>query len=84
MQELLDLLKDGRARSIEMLAIELKTSPDDIRRKLEYLERMKMIRRVGLNSAACGSCGGCDGGKCPGCMPEGGFRNMGEMWEVVG
>ena len=85
MQRLLSLLKDGHARSIEMLAIELDTTTDDITRKLEYLERMNIIRRVGLDAPSCGSgsCGGCDGGKCAGCMPEGGFRNMGVMWEVV-
>ena len=83
MQRLLDLLKDGRARSVEMLAIELETTTDDITRKLEYLERMNIIRRVETSAPSCGSCGGCEGGKCAGCMPEDGFRNMGVMWEVI-
>lgn len=26
---------------------------------------------------------GTGGGSCASCMPEGGFRNMGVMWEVV-
>ena len=79
----MDLLKDGHARSIEMLAIELDTTTDDIERKLGYLERMNIIRKVGLNAPTCTSCGSCEGGKCAACMPEGGFRNMGVMWEVV-
>lgn len=83
MNELLKLLKDGHARSLEMLAMELDTTVEDVKRRIEYLERMNIIRRISLNSAACGSCGGCEGGKCAGCMPEEGFRNMGEMWEVV-
>ena len=65
-----------------MLAMELGTTIEDVKRRIEYLERMNIIRRVSLNAPNCG-CNGCEGGKCAGCMPEGGFRNMGEMWEVV-
>ena len=84
MRELLELLKDGRARSIEMFAAELHTTVEDIRRRIEYLERTGLIHRVSLNSSGCGgSCSGCDGKTCAGCMPKDGFQNMGEMWEVV-
>ena len=38
MNELLNLLKDGHARTTLMLASELHTTPADIRRKLEFLE----------------------------------------------
>ncbi len=96
MEELLNLLRDGHSRSIEMLATELNTTTDDINRRIEFLERAGIIRRV-LNikndcSHGCngGNCPGCKAGTgksgsspCKGCLPEDGFKNMGEMWEVV-
>jgi ligand-binding sensor protein len=89
MEELIELLKDGHARSVELLAMELKTDTDDVRRKLEYLEYTGVIKRVNLQVRKCASCNGCSGNgesgceTCKGCLPEGGFKNMGEMWEVV-
>jgi hypothetical protein len=97
MQSLLDLLKDGRSRPLESIAAELGTSTEDVRRKIEFLEQAGAIRRVSQDttaaSGACAGCSGCQHGKaghgsgqphCAGCMPEGGFKNMGVMWEVVG
>ena len=99
MEKLLSLLKDGRSRPVELIAAELGTSVADVRRKIEFLERAGAIRRVGASCSACsGGCGGhkscssCPGGQgassqgaaCSSCMPEGGFKNMGVMWEVVG
>ena len=96
MNELLNLLRDGHSRSIEMLAAELNTTTDDIIRRIEFLEHSGMIRRVLNIKNDCSQ--GCKGGHCPGCkahagnsgstpckgcLPEGGFKNMGEMWEVV-
>ena len=93
MEELLNLLRDGHSRSIEMLAAELNTSTDDINRRIEFLERSGLIRRVLNIKNDCSH--GCNGGHCPGCkahsgstpckgcLPEGGFKNMGEMWEVI-
>ena len=46
MNELLNLLSDGRSRTIEMLAAELHTTSDDVLRKIDFLERSKIIRRV--------------------------------------
>ncbi|MBQ3923080.1 MAG: DeoR family transcriptional regulator, partial [Spirochaetales bacterium] len=46
MQELLDLLKDGRTRTVEMLAEELNTTVEDVRRKLEYLENVGILTNV--------------------------------------
>ena len=46
MEELLALLKDGRSRSVEMLAAELNTTFDDVCRKIEFLERTGIIKRV--------------------------------------
>lgn len=94
MQKLLDLLKDGHARTTLMLASELNTTPADIRRKLEYMEHMGIIKKVSLSAAECGSgsCGSCTGcstdgrnGKssCASCIPGAEMLNMGEMWEVV-
>ena len=90
MEELLKLLEDGHARTTVQLALELGTSSEDIRRKMEYLELIGAIRRVPMTAGACGSCSGCNSeghgaGKegCPGCMPSGDLLNMGDMWEVV-
>ncbi|ERL20852.1 hypothetical protein HMPREF1986_01914 [Oribacterium sp. oral taxon 078 str. F0263] len=87
MQELLELLKDGHSRTTVMLASELHTTPEDISRKLEYMEHMGIIRRVSL-TFACGGCTGCtEGAKggesaCGGCIPGESMLNMGEMWEI--
>ena len=86
MERLIELLKDGHARSLEMLAMELGTSVEDIKRQLEYLENIHVIRRIPLNvGGSCTGCSGCSGGsgaQCKGCLPEGGFQNRGEMWAV--
>ena len=93
MQELLELLKDGKSRSITMLASELNMSEAQVQRDIEFLERTGVIRRIEFSM--CGSCSGCSGGSsdagadgkprtCPGCTPEGGFKNMGIMWEIIG
>lgn len=87
MEELLSLLSDGRSRTIEMLASELGTSSDDVLRKIDFLERSKIIRRVATSySKKCTGCshgGNCGSKACAACMPKGGFKNMGIMWEVV-
>ena len=116
METLLRLLQDGKSRTLEMLAAELHTSVDHVKRDIEFLEQAGVIRRIefpggenaenagstGISPGFCGgctvgngsgsktghSCGSCtacgSGGKtCASCMPEGGFRNMGVMWEVV-
>ncbi len=96
MEELLRLLRDGHSRSIEMLAAELNTTTDDIVRRIELLEHTGIIRRVLNIKNDCSK--GCNGGHCPGCnartgksgsnpckgcLPEGSFKNMGEMWEII-
>ena len=90
MEELIGLLKDGRSRTLEMLAIELDTSVEKVERDIEFLENTGLIRRVRFSGTQdktplCNGCSGCGtGGKaCAGCMPEGGFQHMGIMWEVV-
>ena len=105
MEKLLSLLTDGRSRTIEMLAEELHTTSDDILRKIDFLERSKIIRRVATSypqnetlltagktpapvcSGHCTFCTGCSHGNgkthCNSCMPKGGFKNMGIMWEVI-
>ncbi len=63
MEELLNLLKDGHARTTWMLANELHTTTDDINRKLEFMENMGIIKKVSLTASSCGgSCGSC--GSC--------------------
>lgn len=87
MEELLNLLTDGRSRTIEMLANELGTTNEDILRKIDFLEQSKIIRRVATSySKKCSGCshgGNCGSQACAACMPKGGFKNMGVMWEVI-
>ncbi len=87
MQQLLELLKDGKSRTLEMLAEELGESADQVKRDIEFLEKMGIIRRTGYQEAQghdCSKCTGCtDGQMCKSCAPEGGFKNMGYMWEVI-
>ncbi|MBR6198746.1 MAG: DeoR family transcriptional regulator [Spirochaetales bacterium] len=63
MQELLDLLKDGQTRTIEMIAEELNTTAEDVRRKLEYLENVGILTNVCslVDSRCSGGCAGCHG-----------------------
>ncbi len=86
MEEILALLKDGRSRSVEMLAKELGTSPEDIRRKIEFLEQAGIIRRLAETPAAASPCAACHGSSscagCPGCCPAEGLKNMGTRWVV--
>ncbi|MCR5079890.1 MAG: Lrp/AsnC family transcriptional regulator [Treponema sp.] len=79
MEELLNLLRDGHSRSIEMLAAELNITVDDVKRRIEFLERAGVIRRV-KNTKSCSGCHGCK--THSGCIPENGFKNTGEMWLV--
>lgn len=87
MEELLNLLTDGRSRTIEMLANELGTTNEDILRKIDFLEQSKIIRRVATSyskkCAGCSHCGNCGSQACAACMPKGGFKNMGIIWEVI-
>lgn len=89
MEKLLELLRDGKSRTVEMLALELNTGVEEIKRNIDFLERTGMIRRVAFSSGnaghSCGGCTGCGTGKsaCGGCMPPEGFENMGVMWEVM-
>ena len=85
--ELIKLLKDGHARTTRLLTIELGTSEEDVKRQIEYLTNIGVIRKVDMSCGCGGNCGGnCGNGSCNGCsscLPEGGFKNMGEMYEVV-
>ncbi|MBR6222351.1 MAG: hypothetical protein IKQ71_02815 [Lachnospiraceae bacterium] len=87
MEELLKLLKDGHARTLEMLADQLGTDTKDVLRQIEYLEHAGLLRSVLCDQVSCNGCTGCSttsGTKaCKSCLPEGGFKNMGQMWEVV-
>lgn len=86
MDQLLSLLSDGRARTVELLAVELQTDMEDVKRKLEYLEMIGLLKRISPAVSGCKSCSGCqtkDGcnaATCKGCLPEGGFKNMGETF----
>ena len=90
MEELIGLLKDGKSRTLEMLAAEMHTSVENVKRDIDFLERAGLIKRIvfsgdGKVGHSCTGCTGCGTGNktCAGCMPENGFQNMGVMWEVV-
>jgi hypothetical protein len=89
MERLLELLRDGHARTFELLALELNTDVADVRRQIEYLENMGIIKKVSLQVKGCEGCASCSGKDkngqtpCKGCLPDDGFKNMGSMWEVV-
>ena len=50
MEELIGLLKDGRSRTLEMLAIELDTSVEKVERDIEFLSG------CGTGGKACAGC----------------------------
>ena len=77
MKELLELLSDGNARTVRLLAIELGTSVEDVKRQIEYLTNIGVIKKVDMSLGCGGNCG-----SCASCLPQGGFKNMGEMYEV--
>ena len=88
MEKLLELLRDGKSRSLEMIAMELDMTLAQVKRDIEFLERSGLIRKVDFSAggSSCSGCTSCSSGgeaTCHGCMPEGGFQNMGSMWEVV-
>ena len=74
LQELLELLKEGRTRSLGGLAQALDTSPKMVETMLEDLERMGYVRQVtGCNEA------------CQGCSMEGSCapKSAARIWAVV-
>lgn len=75
MTELLYLLKQGEAWSVEALAERLHTSPEDIRRKLEYLEHTGYLSR---EKACTGCCSGCSAH----CKEGMSFTGLPVLWEV--
>ncbi len=78
MRELIEVLSDGHARTERLLAMELHTTVEDVKRQIEYLEHMGMIRRIDVSCCSMGC-----GGDCSKCAPKGGFKNMGAMYEIV-
>ncbi len=78
MRDLIELLSDGHARTEKLLAIELHTTVDDVKRQIEYLGHMGIIRRVDVSCCSKGC-----GGDCGKCAPKDGFKNMGEMYEII-
>ncbi len=73
-----------------MLAMDLGTSVEKVKRDIEFLERTGVIKRIKFTETcsqghSCDGCTGCGTGKsaCAGCIPPEGFENMGVMWEVM-
>ena len=75
MDKLLELLKDGHARTIFQISEELNTTVPDIERKLEYMEHMGIIRKVKPENCSCSGCSGCS--------THGKDFTCAKMWEVV-
>lgn len=77
MTELLKLLGEGRAWSVEDLAGQLHQTPEQIGRQIEFLEQTGYLRRVG----GCGhDCKGCSAH----CGAGAGLGSMPVFWEVTG
>ena len=53
MEELIELLRDGKSRTVEMMAIALNTTVEKIRRDIEFLEHTGVIKKVDFQTA-CG------------------------------
>ena len=83
MRELIELLRDGHARTTKLLAIELKTSEEDVKRQIEYHTNIGVIKKVDMSCGCGGASGSGSCNSCSSCLPDGGFKNMGEMYEVV-
>lgn len=74
MEELIQLLGDGHARTVEMLAAELDTDVEDVKRKIEYLEHTGLIKKIFFPAKGCTGCGGTEDGpaaSCEGCCSKG-------------
>lgn len=78
MRDLIELLSDGHARTEKLLAIELNTTVEDVKRQLEFLEHIGIIRKIDMSCCSMSCSGDC--GKC---APKDGFKNMGSMYEIV-
>ena len=77
MTELLALLQTSQAWSVESLAVQIGTTPDDIRRQIEFLEHAGFLRRVSGCGHDCRGCGAhCGMGDLQSGMPV--------FWEVKG
>lgn len=50
MEEILELLRDGKARSLKELCEELEFSESDIKRSLEFFEHNGLVNRVGVDN----------------------------------
>ena len=83
MQKLLKRLKSGRPFTTVMLAIELDTTPEDVRRKLEYMEHLGIIQKVSSTSVSCNGCHPERKRHCTSCIPNADMLHMGEMWKMV-
>lgn len=77
MKALLELMQDGQAWSIEELACRLNTTPDDIKRQMEFLEHAGFLHRTASCSPQ--SCQGCSS-HCSGTM---GLTGAPIFWELV-
>jgi DNA-binding Lrp family transcriptional regulator len=51
MDELIELLKDGKSRTPEMLAEELNTSVEKVKRDIDFLEHAGVIKRIVFSGA---------------------------------
>ena len=71
MNELITLLKDGRSRTIEMIAMELNRPVENVKRDIEFLEHVGEIKRVEFSKPgehhSCDGCTGCSAFGCSGC-----------------
>lgn len=77
LNELLSLLAEERAWSLEDLANELGTGVPEVKARLEYLEHTGMLHRVTMTGGCNSDCKSCSS-KC-----ECNEFEMPTMWEII-
>lgn len=74
-EQLLDILKEGRSVTLPELAVRLEASEEEVLAGIEFLMQTGYLTRVAMKSGCGGSCPGCAGEYQPGCPPV--------MWEYI-
>ncbi len=78
LNEILELLKQGKAFSLQDIAETMHTDVQDVKVKIDYLERNHYIKKVQMLAGCSGGCRGCSSGS--GCSKD---TNGPIMWELT-
>ncbi|WFR59202.1 FeoC-like transcriptional regulator [Anaerocolumna sp. AGMB13025] len=61
--EILALLEDGQACSLEELAMKLESDVPTVKAQIEYLVQLGFLKQIRAEVPACNGCTGCSQGK---------------------